>query len=165
MRNLTAGIVAGVFLCAASAYAQNQQTPSKARAGTAEIPYDAINFTAKMPQGRSLHHERRATCSGLVFANDRPYAISNTQTRRRMGPGGLPGLQNRVGGRKVAGGFDSLPPPPSQSQNCVDLRIDKLPTKWRILWRTDGHNTEMGRGNFGGVAVVGHFGEEVGRPF
>jgi len=22
-------------------------------------------------------------------------------------------LQNRVGGRKVAGGFDSLPPPPS----------------------------------------------------
>src|SRR5579862_4687916 len=29
-----------------------------------------------------------------------------------MGPGGLPGLQNRVGGRKAAGGFDSLPPPP-----------------------------------------------------
>src|SRR5262245_3220507 len=32
--------------------------------------------------------------------------------RRRMGPGGLPGLQNRVDGRKVVGGFDSLPPPP-----------------------------------------------------
>lgn len=32
-----------------------------------------------------------------------------------MGPGGLPGLQNRVGGRKVAGGFDSLPPPPDFS--------------------------------------------------
>ena len=51
MRNLTAGIVAGLLLCAGSAYAQNQQTPSKARAATPEIPYDAINFTAKMPQG------------------------------------------------------------------------------------------------------------------
>ncbi len=30
-----------------------------------------------------------------------------------MGPGGLPGLQNRVDGRKVVGGFDSLPPPPT----------------------------------------------------
>jgi hypothetical protein len=35
-----------------------------------------------------------------------------------MGPGGLPGLQNRVGGRKVAGGFDSLPPPPRLRRTC-----------------------------------------------
>ena len=39
-----------------------------------------------------------------------------------MGPGGLPGLQNRVGGRKVAGGFDSLPPPPTLAETYGESR-------------------------------------------
>ena len=38
-----------------------------------------------------------------------------------MGPGGLPGLQNRVDGRKLVGGFDSLPPPPTSKNNISTL--------------------------------------------
>jgi hypothetical protein len=34
--------------------------------------------------------------------------------RRRKVPGGAAGLQNQSGGRKVPGGFDSLPSPPQK---------------------------------------------------
>ena len=38
--------------------------------------------------------------------------LSNSQLWRRKVPGGAAGLQNQSGGRKVPGGFDSLPSPP-----------------------------------------------------
>ena len=50
MRTLNASIIAGVLLCAGPGYAQNQQTPADARATTAEIPFDSVNFL-KMPAG------------------------------------------------------------------------------------------------------------------
>ena len=50
MRIFIARIIAGLLLCSVSAYAQNQQTPAKAKAATPEIPYDSVSF-AKMPQG------------------------------------------------------------------------------------------------------------------
>jgi NHL repeat len=50
MRTLTAGIALGLLLSAAPVFAQNQQTPAKARATTPEIPFDSVNF-AKMPSG------------------------------------------------------------------------------------------------------------------
>jgi hypothetical protein len=60
-------------------------------------------------------------------------ASATDRTWRRMGPGGLPGLQNRVGGRKVAGGFDSLPPPPfvsrSMGRSLQDLSTKSRPTR------------------------------------
>ncbi len=40
-----------------------------------------------------------------------------------MGPGGPPGLQNRVGRRKSVGGFDSLPSPPVQQIQGVTPKL------------------------------------------
>ena len=39
------------------------------------------------------------------------YVIEFKERRRKV-PGGAAGLQNQSGGRKVPGGFDSLPSPP-----------------------------------------------------
>jgi sugar lactone lactonase YvrE len=50
MRTTAASIVTGLLLCAGPVYAQNQQTPAKARATTPEIPFDSVSFV-KMPQG------------------------------------------------------------------------------------------------------------------
>ena len=50
MRNLIASFVVGLLLCAGPVYAQNQQTPAKARATTPEIPFDSVSFI-KMPAG------------------------------------------------------------------------------------------------------------------
>src|ERR1700730_13904967 len=50
-------------------------------------------------------------CARILIAgkrNDRVDAIAG----RRTVPGGAAGLQNQSGGRKVLGGFDSLPSPP-----------------------------------------------------
>lgn len=49
MRTIAVGFLS-LLLCAGSAYAQNQQTPAKARATTPEIPYSAVRF-GKMPPG------------------------------------------------------------------------------------------------------------------
>ena len=38
--------------------------------------------------------------------------VADFYGRRRKVPGGAAGLQNQSGGRKVPGGFDSLPSPP-----------------------------------------------------
>ena len=47
----------------------------------------------------------------------------STQWRRKV-PGGAAGLQNQSGGRKVPGGFDSLPSPPSigtEPRRCLAI--------------------------------------------
>jgi len=49
MRTFIARIVVGVLLCAGTVYAQNQQTPAKARAATPEIPYDAVSVLKRPP--------------------------------------------------------------------------------------------------------------------
>jgi hypothetical protein len=51
MRLSSTFLIAGLLLGGTTLCAQNQQTPAKARAATPEIPYDAVNFTAKMPTG------------------------------------------------------------------------------------------------------------------
>jgi hypothetical protein len=42
---------------------------------------------------------------------------------RRKVPGGAAGLQNQSGGRKVPGGFDSLPSPPDITVNRHALAV------------------------------------------
>lgn len=47
--------------------------------------------------------------------------------RRRKAPGGAAGLQNQSGGRKVPGGFDSLPLPPAIAEIlCPDHQTARL---------------------------------------
>jgi len=48
--------------------------------------------------------------------------LSNSKVWRRKVPGGAAGLQNQSGGRKVPGGFDSLPSPPHRPWRCGSSR-------------------------------------------
>jgi hypothetical protein len=43
-------------------------------------------------------------------------------------PGGAAGLQNQSGGRKVPGGFDSLPSPPEHADKLIIQRSRQLVT-------------------------------------
>ena len=52
-RRLTASIVVGLLLCAASAFAQGGE-PAKAKATTPEIPYDSVANFIKLPPGLYL---------------------------------------------------------------------------------------------------------------
>jgi hypothetical protein len=47
MRTLIASLFVGLLLCAGPVYAQNQQTPAKARATTPEIQFDSVRASSR----------------------------------------------------------------------------------------------------------------------
>ena len=72
-------------------------------------------------------------CSGGYTGGIRPHA---EQKWRRKVPGGAAGLQNQSGGRKVLGGFDSLPSPPvaaDRAELALLVRSANVRVRFRAL--------------------------------
>ena len=57
--------------------------------------------------------------------------LAASPLRRRKVPGGAAGLQNQSGGRKVPGGFDSLPSPPIKTFGKFDAANYSCCNQWR----------------------------------
>ncbi len=68
-------------------------------------------FVAASSRGRWPAHSPLRQCA-LQSPPHASFVVDEPQRWRRKAPGGAAGLQNQSGGRKVPGGFDSLPSPP-----------------------------------------------------
>lgn len=63
-------------------------------------------------------------------------------------PGGAAGLQNQSGGRKVPGGFDSLPSPPARIRLLLGASAEKKPASNRTLAAISIPCHKVGNDNF-----------------